>query len=665
MLVAACVLVDCGRAQSWVGRTEQPFGTFAATYDPSRARAQLAGARWLLEWNGVTWQRSAPLPFSAHAICHDAARRETLAIGVDPWWATTPSTWVFDGRNWSQRSASAPQNVTLVFDPALQGIRALDLNGADHFWNGVAWAPQSAGRPSGVLGPVAADTARGRIVMFAAVWPGWPTPFAGTTWEWDGVSWSQSAPATSPPMREDATLVYDARRARCVLLGGHAATTPAFTDTWEWDGTGWTQAQPAHPHAGGAGWAAWFDAKRDRVVACNTWGGSAAQLEWDGADWTPMRWHPSAFQGNLANDVVRQRLVLSRWDQTWEWDGVDWRLAASSGPVPFRLSPLAPDLLGGCVMFGGQAAGTLWQDTWRWNGISWTQLTPPVAPPPRNAHALAYSSDLNGILLYGGVGLPPNQFLWDTWVYRQGTWTDLTPTLTVWPTAGPCRAIHDPVSFRPWVERGSQLWRWTGQWQRVPSPPAAFLVSRFAHDPQRDRLIALSATGALVFDGTTWQPAPNLAPPSYGDVAMDPLRGTLWIGDNDGVMSLTSWPDAEAVYGHPCGPGRPWLLAHGSPRLPQADFALSCSGVAPGATTLFMVSGGPAALAVSASCTVYVANPVLVGGVVANGSGIARLPVPLPWVPALRGLVVHAQAFAAPPTGGVVFTQGLRLLIGE
>src|SRR5262249_5957183 len=49
------------------------------------------------------------------------------------------------------------------------------------------------------------------------------------TWEWDGIDWTQRAPASSPPARSGHVLAFDASRGRTVLFG-----SSSFGDTWEY-----------------------------------------------------------------------------------------------------------------------------------------------------------------------------------------------------------------------------------------------------------------------------------------------------------------------------------------------------------------------------------------------------------------------------------------------
>src|SRR5688572_27283858 len=68
------------------------------------------------------------------------------------------------------------------------------------------------------------------------------------TWSYDGTTWTQLSPAASPSGRFGAQLVYDSTRSVAVLYGGLASNIsipPPTSETWEWDGLTWTQAAPA------------------------------------------------------------------------------------------------------------------------------------------------------------------------------------------------------------------------------------------------------------------------------------------------------------------------------------------------------------------------------------------------------------------------------------
>src|SRR5262249_12382183 len=57
--------------------------------------------------------------------------------------------------------------------------------------------------------------------------------------------WMHAAPATTPPGRYDAGMAFDSARNRTVLFGGVDVNFNGLNDTWEWDGSTWTQLSPA------------------------------------------------------------------------------------------------------------------------------------------------------------------------------------------------------------------------------------------------------------------------------------------------------------------------------------------------------------------------------------------------------------------------------------
>jgi hypothetical protein len=190
-------------------------------------------------------------------------------------------------------------------------------------WDGTTWqmlapvvSPQAR-----VWHAMAEDTARGRVVLFGG---GTSTSVFGDTWEWDGAQWLQRFSAVTPGPRRLHALAYDASRARTVLFGGWSGTGLTFADTWEWDGTNWSMRAPATVPPQRAEHAMTYDAARQRVVM---------------------------FGGDPGGGII----VTTPYDDTWEWDGVDWSLRApSTSPGPRFGHALAYDPKSERVlMFGG------------------------------------------------------------------------------------------------------------------------------------------------------------------------------------------------------------------------------------------------------------------------------------------------------------------------
>jgi hypothetical protein len=136
------------------------------------------------------------------------------------------------------------------------------------------------------------------------------------------------------------------------------------------------------------------------------------------------------------------------------------------------------------ILFGGTTASDSstkqayeFNDTWDWNGSIWTQLFPLHVPPARYDHAMVYDSARDRIVMFGGRTGNGKVDLGDTWVFKNGDWTQLNP----------------------------------------PNSPPARLFSSAAYDPLRDRVVLFG--GATItadlktttpyhdtweFDGTNW-----------------------------------------------------------------------------------------------------------------------------------------------------------------
>jgi hypothetical protein len=61
-------------------------------------------------------------------------------------------------------------------------------------------------------------------------------------------NWTQQTPAESPAVRQSASMAYDPAIGKVVLFGGvnsNGGEAEVFEDTWTYDGTTWTEQSPA------------------------------------------------------------------------------------------------------------------------------------------------------------------------------------------------------------------------------------------------------------------------------------------------------------------------------------------------------------------------------------------------------------------------------------
>jgi hypothetical protein len=77
---------------------------------------------------------------------------------------------------------------------------------------------------------MAYDAATGTVVLFGGFGS---SSLLGDTWTWNGTTWTQQHPATSPSAR-DVAAVADAATGTVVLFGGGSPDGGVFGDTWTW-----------------------------------------------------------------------------------------------------------------------------------------------------------------------------------------------------------------------------------------------------------------------------------------------------------------------------------------------------------------------------------------------------------------------------------------------
>jgi hypothetical protein len=194
------------------------------------------------------------------------------------------------------------------------------------------------------------------------------------TWAYDGVTWSQQHPATSPPPRVagslDGSMAYDPAMGKLVVY--------AANETWTYNGTTWAKESPAVSPVSGAG-PITYDANLKKLVKYTT--------------------------GMYGDDRI-----------TWTYDGTSW-----TG----QLIPTSPLVLGFWSMAYGNNSGGPGNETWTYDGNTWTEQLPATAPTAREDALMVYDDALNSLVLFGGYG---QASLGGSYVDLSDTWTYGPPT---------------------------------------------------------------------------------------------------------------------------------------------------------------------------------------------------------------------------------------------
>jgi len=197
------------------------------------------------------------------AMDYDPAAGNIVLFGGNQSTSLVHQTWTWNGATWAQQSParhpSAREQGAMAYD---SGTHQMVLFGgaglvAGHTaclrdtwtWDGTIWTRLSpATRPQACSGTAMAyDQATGQLVLFggARILHSGRVQFLNQTWTWNGTTWTQQSPATSPPARDSASMTYDPAIGQVVLFGGATGNTNrTFGDTWTWNGTTWTQLSP-------------------------------------------------------------------------------------------------------------------------------------------------------------------------------------------------------------------------------------------------------------------------------------------------------------------------------------------------------------------------------------------------------------------------------------
>ena len=532
----------------------KPLLQHAMAYDSARGRVVLFHGYETWEWDGNTWilRATATSPPYAppyhlrHAMAYDSARGRVVLFGGYTF-EDLADTWEWDGTTWVERtpatSPSAREEFAMAYDSArgrvvLFGGRAVNSPNrlADTWeWDGNTWVERTpvTSPPARYGHAMAYDSARARVVLFAG---DGASGYLADTWEWDGETWIERTPATSPYARRRHAMAYDSAHSRVVLFGGESG----LADTWEWDGSVWVRRivpSPLHRYSHAMA----YDSARGAVVLFggtndfvhgldDTW-------EWDGNAWLERsRQSPPARENHaMAYDSVRGRLVLFggyggiNLADTWEWDGGRWfERKPTTSPIAGDYAMASDSVRGLVVLVGGNS--TAWNalaNTWEWNGNTWIVRAPATRPRGRAGHAVAYDSARGRVVLFGGSVTPSPYYLADTWEWDGNSWVERTPS-----TSPPAREDH-----------------------------------AMAYDSARDRVVLFGGYGAgdladtWEWDGSTWvERTPTTSPPGGSPQAMayDSARGRVvllvgsatWEWDGSTWVQRTPPTRPPTRYGH-------------------------------------------------------------------------------------------------------------------
>ncbi|MCA9288024.1 MAG: hypothetical protein KDA05_05535 [Phycisphaerales bacterium] len=292
--------------------------------------------------------------------------------------------------------------------------------------------------------------------------------------------------------------------------------------------------------------------------------------------------------------------------ETWEWDGDQWSLRATSGPLARAYHSMVYDSgRGVSVLFGGSTVfflGSPLGDTWEWDGASWTQrqLTGPSA---RTQTAMAYDSARGVIVLFGGWDGTDRA---DTWEYNGSQWSLRS---TVGPSPRHAHALVYDSTRGVCVLFGGdagghndETWEWNGvAWTQRPGPsPGRTYLHQMVYDPDWGRTVLFGGESPGIgarnqtwsWDGASWSQLPFAGPSARWEpgLAYDSGRNvTVLFGGETNLPFGDTWE-----LGPPCQ--QPVVAVHpfGRSVCPSAQTRFTVAATNPGVSYQWQVLGGPA-----------------------------------------------------------------------
>jgi hypothetical protein len=165
------------------------------------------------------------------------------------------------------------------------------------------------------------------------------------------------------------------------------------------------------------------------------------------------------------------------------------------------------------ILFGG-LDGSVYGDTWAYdfNTNTWQNMAPSVAPSARYGHAIVYDSESDVVILFGGYD--GTDYLGDTWAYdyNTNTWTNMGPIGA--PSARYLHAMaYDSESDHVILFGGSggsgDTWSYdynTNTWTNmVPGvAPSARIAHAMVYDVDGDRAFLFGGSAGGTYLSDTW-----------------------------------------------------------------------------------------------------------------------------------------------------------------
>lgn len=206
---------------------------------------------------------------------------------------------------------------------------------------------------------------------------------------------------------------------------------------------------------------------------------------------------------------------LSQWlcsDDTWTWDGTDWKQTPTVGSPPPFVPALAYDYSNQTALvynFMGNGPGT-----WRWDGAKWNLVASGAAQHPdpgRSAPVMTFDAATGHVILFGGFSQSGGNVL-TMWSWTGHDWRRIGVD-SLWRVQG----LGAP--FAPDLEHhiligyvNGETWSWDGRgWTQLHPLHQPSTGGQLFADPQHHRIVmasldfsASSSVDLWAWNGQDW-----------------------------------------------------------------------------------------------------------------------------------------------------------------
>ncbi len=270
-------------------------------------------------------------------------------------------------------------------------------------------------------------------------------------------------PNSAPSARSNSPITYDSESDQIIIFGGvkKAVTQERYNDTWIYDynTNTWENKTPIVSPGRRNGHSMAYDSESDRSIlygGLKTYYDPPSSVEGWNDTWSydhnsniwvemnPEEYPSTRMCAAMKYDSESDKMVLfGGWSEdrtdlgeTWIYDfnNNSWTMQTpvSSPSARYRPAMAYDSESDQMILFGGMSETTAMRDTWTYDYSSntWTNMNPSTAPPARILAAMVYDKSVDRIIFFGGSNVAKTLFYTDTWAYdyNSNTWNELTYT---------------------------------------------------------------------------------------------------------------------------------------------------------------------------------------------------------------------------------------------